>query len=224
MQRSLASSSTAWAQHLDQLSSLLKDTERARLAALQQSAVEDQFTRFQVWAGNLGAFQRLPATASLDYRLRESPRIATQILELLEDLKASAEDGKITLHNRPTQPLRLIVTVRDIIVGERPDRRSEPDLETEDDSVDRDEFSDYGSAAGNESEDEVADLSEAEEIFESIKDTITSLYRLAVMIRKASPRDRYARALARHNPFLEEFDIAHDGHNLTSSASTPTNG
>ncbi|KAH7396984.1 hypothetical protein DE146DRAFT_756667 [Phaeosphaeria sp. MPI-PUGE-AT-0046c] len=200
MQRSLAASSIACAQLLDQLSLLLQDPERAQLSALQQSEAEDQSARFQVWAGNLGAFQRLPATASLDHRLRESPRIATQIYELLEELKTSTED------------------VRGIVLGERPNRRSEPDDETDDDSINRDDFLEHDSTDSynkeeeGEEEDELPDLSEAEEIFESIKDTIASLFRLAVMIRKSTPRDRYARALGGHNPFIEDFDVAHVGH------------
>ncbi|KAF2241838.1 hypothetical protein BU26DRAFT_407990, partial [Trematosphaeria pertusa] len=46
----------------------------------------DQSERFRIWAGNLGAFQRLPSEASLDYRLRYSRKIAAQIEELLTDL------------------------------------------------------------------------------------------------------------------------------------------
>ena len=93
MQRSLAASSIGCARLLNELSALLHEDDCAQRTALQQTDVEDQSARFQVWAGNLGAFQRLPATASLDHRLRESPKIATQIHELLEDLETATEDG-----------------------------------------------------------------------------------------------------------------------------------
>lgn len=57
-------------------------------------------------------------------------------------------------------------------------------------------------------------LSEAEEYCESLKDTIAGLFRLAIIIRKSSPRDRYSKALSGANPFREVFDVAHVGHKL----------
>jgi hypothetical protein len=93
MQRSLAASSIDCAQLLDKLALLHEDTKCSQRSALRVIELEDQSARFRVWAGNLGAFQRLPASASLDYRLRESPKIAMQIHELLQDLKATGEDG-----------------------------------------------------------------------------------------------------------------------------------
>jgi hypothetical protein len=52
-------------------------------------------------------------------------------------------------------------------------------------------------------------MNEAEELFEMTKSTISRLFRIAVLIRKASPRDRFARALAATNPFNATFDIRH---------------
>lgn len=95
MPRSLATSSVECAQLLDQLSSLLHDSRCEERSALQQTAAEDQSARFRIWAGNLGAFQRLPAASSLDYRLLESPKIAAQVQELLKDLYDAAENGAV---------------------------------------------------------------------------------------------------------------------------------
>lgn len=91
MQRSLATSSVDCARLIDRLASLLHDPECESRSALLQKAIEDQSGRFRIWAGNLGAFQHLPSPASLDHRLRESPKIATQIQELLEDLQDSLQ-------------------------------------------------------------------------------------------------------------------------------------
>jgi hypothetical protein len=51
--------------------------------------------------------------------------------------------------------------------------------------------------------------SETDELLETAKSTISSLFRVAVMIRKASPRDRFARALATSESFDATFDIRH---------------
>ncbi|KAH4042993.1 hypothetical protein HBI25_194940 [Parastagonospora nodorum] len=195
MQRSLAAASIGCAQLLAGLTLLHGDVQYSQRSALQATDLEDQSARFQIWAGNLGAFQRLPASASLDYRLRGSPKIAMQILELLQDLEGTCEH------------------VRAIALGERANRRSDP--ETED--MDADEGSQFeetdneSDLTDDDSDEQEQNLSEAEELFESIKDTLASLFRLAVVIRNSSPRDRYARALGGKNPFDEQFDVAHVG-------------
>ena len=56
-------------------------------------------------------------------------------------------------------------------------------------------------------------VSEVKELFQSIGDTISGLFKISVLIRGATPRDRYARAAnANKQPFDEQFDIAHVGH------------
>jgi hypothetical protein len=107
----------------------------------------------------------------------------------------------------------LTVAVRAIALGERPNRRSDSELDEDGNAQgSEDELGDHSSEnIDDDSEDDILDLSEAEELFESIKDTIASLFRLAVVIRNSSPRDRYARALGGHNPFTEHFDIFHVG-------------
>lgn len=97
MQTSLAASTIRCAQNLEELSVLHHDTQCAQRSALHQFSIADQAARFQVWAGNLCAFQRLPTSASLDYRLRESPRIAAQIHELLQDLQSTVEDDAFNM-------------------------------------------------------------------------------------------------------------------------------
>jgi hypothetical protein len=59
------------------------------------------------------------------------------------------------------------------------------------------------------SDDESDDLCEALELFENIKDIIASLFRLAVMIRNSTTRDRFAQASGSREPFMGQFDIAH---------------
>lgn len=56
--------------------------------------------------------------------------------------------------------------------------------------------------------------SEILELFQSITDTITSLFKLSIIIRNSSSRDRYAKALAAASkgPFDYQFDVDHVGN------------
>ncbi len=56
-----------------------------------RAGFEDEFTRFKMWAGNLGAHQN--GRASLDYRLREAPHLQEQVVYLLKDLSQSLQDA-----------------------------------------------------------------------------------------------------------------------------------
>lgn len=52
----------------------------------------DEFGRFKIWASNIGAHRS--GRSSLDYRLRDASHIQKRVLELLEDLGQSLEEGK----------------------------------------------------------------------------------------------------------------------------------
>jgi pentatricopeptide repeat protein len=207
IQRPLSTSAIECARLFNDLSSQLLDRERETRTALSQPSIEDESARYKIWAGNLGAFQRLPAASSLDHRLRESPKVATQIQELLEDLRHALQ------------------RISAIASGESPNRVAES-TDSEDDSED-DYDQDGSEKVSDGSEDGVnqdiiievdADekphqLSEAGELFRSVKDTITGLFRISIIIRKASPRDRFAKALAaRQEPFDDRFDIDYVSH------------
>jgi tetratricopeptide (TPR) repeat protein len=210
-QRSLATSAIECARLFNDLSSQLLDRERETRTTLSQPSIEDEGARYKIWAGNLGAFQRLPATSSLDYRLRESSKVATQIQELLDDLRHALQ------------------RISAIASGESPNRVAEStdsEDDYEDDSED-DHDKDEPEKVSDGSEDGIDEdiiikvdadekshqLSEAGELFRSVKDTITGLFRISIIIRKASPRDRFAKALAaRQEPFDDRFDIDYVSH------------
>ena len=63
--------------------------EEARLT------IEDNYARFRIWAGNIGAFQPLSSKSSADFRLREAPEVANRILEILEDMSETNEDIRV---------------------------------------------------------------------------------------------------------------------------------
>lgn len=60
---------------------------------LSGSEVRDSLGRFRIWAGNIGALQKFASKSSLDYRIREAPKIGAQIISILDDLAESLEDG-----------------------------------------------------------------------------------------------------------------------------------
>lgn len=64
--------------------------------------------------------------------------------------------------------------------------------------------------------------SELQELFESAAETITSLFKLSIIIRNATSRDRYARAMAAtKEPLHDLFDISHVGHKFPHVHKTP---
>ena len=81
-----------------------------------------------------------------------------------------------------------------IASGERPNRTASP-------------ISDGAEEVPNEP------LSEVQEIFQVVPETISSLLRLSIVIQRATPRDRFSKALASaREPFDDQFDVAHVGY------------
>ncbi|KAF1969985.1 hypothetical protein BU23DRAFT_219137 [Bimuria novae-zelandiae CBS 107.79] len=136
--------STECSRLFEQLTSSLSDIRSQYRSSLRPELVNDQFERYKLWAGNLGAFQNSQPYVSIDYRLRKSPKVASQLKELLNILINSIRD------------------VLPIALGERPNRH-----------IDRDEHG-SGNSSDSESKitdspiDEPlpSEASEASELFE----------------------------------------------------------
>lgn len=90
---SIASHATLCVRYFDELKLLLQDSDPQKHVGISYSAACDELGRFRIWAGNIGALQDNREQTSLDFRLREAPRIAHQAVELLQDLMESLEDG-----------------------------------------------------------------------------------------------------------------------------------
>jgi hypothetical protein len=54
----------------------------------------NELARFNVWGSNIGAFQPAESSVSLAQRLKNAPRIAWQVTELLNDMEDSLQDGE----------------------------------------------------------------------------------------------------------------------------------
>jgi hypothetical protein len=59
--------------------------------APDHETLQDEFGRLRVWSGNLGALQK--GHSSLDYRLRDSPLLSSNVLKLLHELKENLTAG-----------------------------------------------------------------------------------------------------------------------------------
>lgn len=79
--------------YFDKLRLLLQDQDPQKHAGISYSTVCDELGRFRIWAGNIGALHEKREKSSLEFRLREAPKIADQVVELLQDLSESLEEG-----------------------------------------------------------------------------------------------------------------------------------
>jgi hypothetical protein len=61
-------------------------------ASRTTSAFEDQLARFNIWAANIGVFAE--AHASLDYRVRNSPKVKAMVIQLLQALTRKLQFGE----------------------------------------------------------------------------------------------------------------------------------
>ncbi|CAG8954756.1 hypothetical protein HYFRA_00004681 [Hymenoscyphus fraxineus] len=183
MSSAVASQSKACVRHFDELCALFEDEERQFTYDISYSQVCDSYAQFKIWAGNIGALQTIPSASSLDYRLREVPKVSGQVISVLEDLEEVLQD------------------VIAIALGKRENRIGSP-VPLDHELLDED----YGSAS--------QPTSEIQELFQSISETIASLFKLSILIRNSSSRDRYAKALAAASkaPFDDHFDIDHVGN------------
>ncbi|KAH7323008.1 hypothetical protein B0I35DRAFT_192058 [Stachybotrys elegans] len=87
--------------------------------------LRDEFAKFKVWAGNMGAHRT--GMASLDYRLRDASHVKGQVFRLLEDLHANLEE-MVSLREEAAGP-KTAAQERDVGEGMEPD--SEVDIEAE---------------------------------------------------------------------------------------------
>lgn len=75
---------------------LLDRTERnssgITTSTISAAELDDIFSRFKLWAGNLGALHDSRLPTSLAHRLREAPHIQDEFQALLQDLVSNIED------------------------------------------------------------------------------------------------------------------------------------
>ncbi|EON62853.1 hypothetical protein W97_02078 [Coniosporium apollinis CBS 100218] len=78
-------------QSFHELCTSLREAAPAIRNLLQPSSLEDEYGRFRVWAANLGVLQK--GHSSLDYRLRASPLLNTNVIKLLKELQLNLKEA-----------------------------------------------------------------------------------------------------------------------------------
>lgn len=139
---------------------------------LDQEALEDEFGRFRVWSGNLGALQK--GHSSLDYRLRDSPLLSGNTLRFLEELNQNIDEACA------------------IVSGARAPYEDQPDS----DSADQlDEDNDDGFFSEDDEDVDVGgSKKELMMRYDELVDIIDNLYKLSVRIRTPTVRSRSLKA------------------------------
>lgn len=136
-----------------------------------------------LWAGNLGAMRQPSSRLSLDQRLANAPEVHGLICRHLADICEAVDDLSGTILAGPGSKVK----------GDSPDDDDDDDTEISDPDMESDEPFD-----------------EASMILEVIAEAISSLFRLGILVRKASPTDRFKRALQMSDTmFNDTFDIGY---------------
>lgn len=71
-------------------------TEHRHNLTLSSIEIEEEFGRFKIWAGNLGALAK--GHSALDWRLRDAEVMRSTVLSLLQELNSALELGEQLRH------------------------------------------------------------------------------------------------------------------------------
>ena len=88
----IASESKACIRSFEEICHIINNSKSQRPKDLSPHAILDEFGRFRVWAGNIGALQS--GTSSLDRRLRKASHVQRQVLQLLNDLNYTLRESQ----------------------------------------------------------------------------------------------------------------------------------
>ncbi|KAI1120638.1 hypothetical protein F5Y10DRAFT_257954 [Nemania abortiva] len=141
----------------------------------------DEFSRFKLWTGNIGAHKK--GRSSLDWRLRDASHLKTLVVDLLTDLKSTLQDALSVFNMEPdteTNPIR------------HQDSASASEVPHQLDDFDK-----------------VDDNTEILEIVADIGDIIGCLLRLSLSIRNPAPHDHFMSSKFTDTSHFEEYDVEH---------------
>ena len=93
----IASTGKACINCFDQICQIIHDRGSEYGKDITPYAVADEFGRFKIWAGNIGALQ--PGNSSLDTRLRQASHVRRQVLRLLDDLNYTLRESRSVVMN-----------------------------------------------------------------------------------------------------------------------------
>ncbi|KAJ6437184.1 f-box-like domain-containing protein [Purpureocillium lavendulum] len=169
----ISAQSQAVSRHLKELSQLSSQGQDEASSASLHPEIEDALQRFQLWGFNLGSFRSAASRLSLDSRLSQSDAadIRDEILRQLDDILEVAQNLKdILIEPQSTVQSPGTHEVESDPPTDEPETRSEAYSED--------------------------DLDETVVLMDIIKNSISSLLRIGILVRKATPRDKFKEAQA----------------------------
>lgn len=184
--------------------SLLDILEKASTieAHLEVKRVEDALSRFKLWTGNLGALHQAHKRMSLESRLADSPEVQDQICEQLDDMQEAAQDSNCYFSLSDD----LVTADRCPVLA----LYSESRLNIESRSRELQDCAASVDATGTDGERDTDYTSREEEahlILCMMSECLRALFRIGTLVRKATPRDRFDRALQQSEyAFAAQFD------------------
>jgi len=88
----IANSTSLCMRSFSQLTAALATGEQDHRESMPPGKIEAELGRFKIWSGNLGALQS--GRSSLDFRLRESTVMQTNVMKLLTKLDLTLQKSK----------------------------------------------------------------------------------------------------------------------------------
>lgn len=166
--------------------------------------IADAAERFQLWAGSVGAAVDPQRKISLEWRLRDAPEIKERIYELQSDLIEALDDCLYPPLYRFFELTAYVGTVFAIATGQRQSRTTEANSV----SLDTDSDTEKETTKIN-----IPAIEEAQDILGAVLECVRGLLQLSILIRKATPRNRWNRALQKSTTdrLDDQFDIRHVG-------------
>ncbi|KAF5530648.1 serine threonine kinase [Fusarium mexicanum] len=155
--------------------------------------IVNEYSRFDVWAGSVGAKHAPHKRISLDYRLRDSSFYAARVVDILQRLD-------ITLS-----------TASDLVVGERPlVEATQPRFGRQrDNDSDRSSVTSSAESSSSDEADMMTPERQIASLYESITKSVRHLYSLAMVIRQPVATDRLSRASKITVDHFISFDQRH---------------
>ncbi|KAF2005380.1 hypothetical protein P154DRAFT_457349 [Amniculicola lignicola CBS 123094] len=169
--------------NFQELSAALSDGDSKYSHLVDPVALEDEFGRLRVWAGNLGALQK--GHSSLDYRLRDSPLLSSNALKFLGELETNLSEATA------------------VITGARLPYEEQAKLKQSAADDDEDGFF----SEDDEESDEGTPKTELENRILEVIDIIDNLYKLSIRIRTPTIRSRSLKAASYQPKTPEGVDI-----------------
>jgi hypothetical protein len=172
--------------------------DRAGEDSLLITKAGDEFGRFKIWSGNIGAHRK--GTSSLDCRLRDASHLTHRVMQLLGNLHEALDEGELvdesTFIYQDDLTSRLKATA--IVSGNRPIWQNESGSDSESDSEEDSLSSDFP-----------PDEEELLQVMSSISESISCLLRLSTAFRRPAAHDMFMKGGTVDTSYFEPHDMKH---------------